>query len=125
LGHQVDVKLRPGTNTRAELLGAWVSLFLAQRLNLEVIQVIGDSKIIINWLKDRGKLQVASLMGWMDGINLLKSAFKEIHFTHVYRELNMEADTLSKLALNSPEGKLVYSSWIEGNEGIPITINLF
>jgi hypothetical protein len=51
-----------------KLLGAWASLYLAQRFNLEVIQVIGDSKIIIEWLKDRGKLQVASLMGWMDNI---------------------------------------------------------
>jgi hypothetical protein len=64
-------------------------------------------------------------MGWMDGINMMKSAFKEIFFTHVYRELNMEADTLSKLALTKPEGKLVYSSWVEGNEGPSITINLF
>jgi ribonuclease HI len=106
-----------GTNTRAELLGAWVTLILAMRLNIEVIQVIGDSKIIIEWLKDKGKLQIASLMGWMDRIKRLKNSFKEIHFTHVYRELNMEADYLSKKALAKAEGKINYNIWVDGNEG--------
>jgi ribonuclease HI len=114
-----------GTNTRVELLGAWATLFLAQRLNLDVIQVIDDSKIIIEWLKDRGKLQIASLMGWMDRLKMLKSTFREIHFTHVYRELNMEADHLSKMALTKTEGKLEFSRWVEGNEGPTISINLF
>jgi ribonuclease HI len=106
-----------GTNTRAELLGAWATHILAVRLNIEVIQVIGDSKIIIEWLKDRGKLQIASLMGWMDRINKLKNSFREIHYTHVYRELNMEADFLSKKALSKTEGKIEYNLWVDGNEG--------
>lgn len=45
-----------GTITRAYLIGVWVTLFLAKRLNIEVIQVIGDSNIILDWLKDIGKL---------------------------------------------------------------------
>jgi ribonuclease HI len=55
-----------GTNTREELLGAWATLSLVVRLNIDVLQVIGDSKIIIEWLKEKGRLHVASLMGWMD-----------------------------------------------------------
>jgi hypothetical protein len=55
----------------------------------------------------------------------MKSAFREIHFTHVYRELNMEADVLSKLALTKPEGKLDYNRWVDGNEGPTISISLF
>lgn len=114
-----------GINTRAKLMGAWATLFLMQRLNLDVFQVIGDSKIIIEWLKDRGNLQIASLMGWMDRIKLLKNTFIKIHFTHVYRELNMDADFLSKKALTKTEDKLEYSQWVDGNEGPTLSINLF
>jgi ribonuclease HI len=114
-----------GTNTRAELLGAWATHILVVRLNIEVIQVIGDSKIIIDWLKDRGKLQIASLMGWMDRINKLKKSFREIHYTHVYRELNKEANFLSKKALTKTEGKIEYNLWVDGNEGPPLFFNLF
>jgi hypothetical protein len=78
-------------------------------LNIDVLQVIDDSKIIIEWLRDKGRLQVASLMGWMDRINGLKIAFKEIYFTHVYKELNMEAYYLSKRALVKAEGIINYN----------------
>jgi ribonuclease HI len=114
-----------GTNTRAELLGAWATHILVVRLNIEVIQVIGDSKIIIDWLKDRGKLQVASLMGWMDRIIKLKKSFREIYYTHVYRELNKEADSLSKKALTKTEGRIEYNLWVDGNEGPTLFFNLF
>ena len=110
---------------RDEFLGAWTTLFLAKRLTIDVIHVIGDSKIIIEWLKDRGKLQIAFLMGWIDIIKMLKNLFREIHFTHVYRELNMEADFLSKKALSNTEGKLECSWWVDGNEGPTLSINLF
>jgi hypothetical protein len=94
-------------------------------LNIEVIQVIGDSKIIIEWLKDKDKLQIVSLMGWMDRINKLKNSFKEIHYTHVYRELNMEAYSLSKKALTKTEGKIIYNCWVDGNEGPPHYFKLY
>jgi ribonuclease HI len=46
----------PGTNTKAELLGAWALLTLASRLSIMEIHVQGDSKIIIEWLKGKGRL---------------------------------------------------------------------
>jgi len=36
-----------GTNTREELLGAWATLYLASRLHLDTLQILGDSRIII------------------------------------------------------------------------------
>jgi len=64
-------------------------------------------------------------MGWMDRIKLLKNTFREIWFTHVYRELNMDADFLSKKALSKTEGKLEFSEWVDGNERTTLFINLF
>lgn len=57
-----------GTNTRVALLGVWATLNLAARINLEALQIFGDSKIIIDWLNCREKLQVISLFG-LEGQN--------------------------------------------------------
>jgi ribonuclease HI len=37
-----------GTNTKVELLGAWATLTLAKYLNIQNIQMLGDSKVIID-----------------------------------------------------------------------------
>jgi hypothetical protein len=55
-----------GTNTRAKLLGAWALLTLDYRLSIHDIHVQGDSKIIIDWLQDIGRLLVVSLDCWKD-----------------------------------------------------------
>ena len=63
-----------GNNTKVELLGIWATLLLASILNLLDIQVLGDSNIIIDWLNNKGKLQVIALECWKDKItDLIKS----------------------------------------------------
>jgi ribonuclease HI len=74
----------PDTNTRAELLGVWATLHLASRLNIEDLQIFGDSIIVIDWLNNRGKLQVTSLLGWQDRIRELQPNFRKLSFTHTY-----------------------------------------
>jgi len=36
-----------GTNTKSELLGAWATLTLEKYLNIQNMQMLGDSKVII------------------------------------------------------------------------------
>jgi hypothetical protein len=62
--------------------------------------VLGDSKIIIDWLNNKGQLQVIALECWKDRITDLIQAFTQINFSHIYRETNVEADSLSKKALS-------------------------
>jgi hypothetical protein len=76
-------------------------------------------------LNGKGKLQVASLVGWKDMIRELKKSFREISYSHIYRELNKEADSLSKKALLKIEGKIEYNLWVDGNEGPTLFLNLF
>jgi ribonuclease HI len=115
----------PSTNTRAELLGAWATLHLASRLNIEVLQILGDSRIIIEWLNNKGKLQAISLMAWKDRIRLLQSTFRKLSFNHIYREYNKEADHLSKVALQKKAGIITYNHWVEGHEGPPHILKLY
>jgi hypothetical protein len=60
-----------GTNTRAELLGAWATIMLANHLSLHRIHVLGDSKVVIDWLLNKGRLQVCSVEGWKARIKVL------------------------------------------------------
>jgi ribonuclease HI/probable phosphoglycerate mutase len=114
-----------GTNTSAELLGVWASLTLAKRPGIDQLQVLGDSKIVIEWLNYRGNLQVTPLMGWMDMIQDLKKSFNSIRFDHIYREENGEADALSKKSLQVPEGKIHYNKWQDGHEGPLLSLHLY
>jgi ribonuclease HI len=109
----------PGTNTRAKLLGAWATLYLASRLHIDTLQVLGDSRIIIEWLSSRGDLQVVSLLAWKDRIRHLQSTFKKLSYIHIHREHNNSVDQLSKAALQKPVGVISYNLWIEGHEPPP------
>jgi hypothetical protein len=48
-----------------------------------------------------------------------------MEYDHIYREENMEADALSKLALQVPEGSIHYSKWQDGYEGPPLSLRLY
>ena len=86
-----------GSNTKVEFLGVWATLLLTTRHTILELQVPGDSKIIIDWLNNNGKLQVIALECWKDRIMDLIKAFTQIIFSHVYRETNEETDILSKM----------------------------
>jgi ribonuclease HI len=98
-----------GTNTRVELPGIWAILYLASRLHIEALQILGDSIIIIEWLNNWGDLQAISLMAWKDIIKLLLPSFKKLSFKHIYCEHNKSADQLSKATLQKKEGIIAYN----------------
>jgi ribonuclease HI len=114
-----------GSNTKAELLGVWATLLLASRHNILDLDVRGESKIIIDWLIKKGHIKVISLECWKDRIIELVQAFSRIIFSHIYRELNVEANYLSKSALSKQIGILAYQHWTDGLGSPPQCINIF
>ena len=40
-----------GTNTRFEMLALWSLLYYARTLDIDTIQIVGDSKVIVDWAK--------------------------------------------------------------------------
>jgi hypothetical protein len=82
-------------------LGAWATLHLAFRINIDTLFLYGDSRIVIDWLNNKGKLQVSALLGWKDRIRQLQSNFRKLSFKHTYREYNKEFDLLSKATLQN------------------------
>jgi hypothetical protein len=61
----------------------------------------------------------------MSKIKELTHSFSNIKFDHIYREENSEADALSKLALQVPEGKIHYNKWQDGHEAPPLSLCLY
>jgi ribonuclease HI len=103
----------------------WATLSLAHRLEIDQLQLLGDSKTVVDWLNYKSNLQVSSLMGWMEKIRELITLFNTIRFDHIYREENVEADVLSKKSLQVPEGRIHYNKWQDGHEGPPLSLRLY
>ena len=112
-----------GSNTKAELIAAWASLLLASR-HSDTLLLLGDSKLIIDWLNDLSDFHVAALLCWKDRTRKAISLFSKLTVQHIYREENSEADLLSKQALLLPMSLLRFSYWEDGNEGPIYKINL-
>jgi ribonuclease HI len=114
-----------GTNTKAELLGLWATLLLATLWSIDKIKILGDSKVIIDWIKQQGQLNSVNIECWKLKTLDLASKFKDISFQHIYREHNKEADLLSKRALKETKGRLSVFHWENGEESSHSFLNIF
>jgi ribonuclease HI len=106
-----------GSNTKVELMGAWAAMTIANLLGFHHIQMLGDSKVVIDWLGGKCHLQATQIEGWKRRTRILAQSFQDICFQHIYRESNAEADRLSKQALLAPKGRLTYYYWDGVSEG--------
>jgi hypothetical protein len=73
------------------------------------LQLVGDSKVIVDWFSFKNNLQVINLQPWMSRIRQLSENFQNLKVQHIYREYNREVDQLSKKALQLDEGVLYYA----------------
>jgi len=106
-------------------MGVWATLFIANHLSIHKLQILGDSKVIINWLNNKGNLRVSSLEGWKQRIKLLRRKFMATNYFHIYREYNKEANEQSKKAHLELEGYIVLHKWSSGLEGQSNIINIY
>lgn len=113
VSYRLLLNLGPGTNTHGELCALWLLLFFARRLQVSSIVVLGDSSSIISWALGTSTLNVLILTEWMAAVRKYISEFQHIHFAHVFREMNLDADRLSKRALHSHSGHILWEEWHE------------
>jgi hypothetical protein len=69
-----------GSNSRAELIVPSTTLVIVDLVPYHNIWVMGDSRVIIDWLSSKGRLQVSALEGWKNRIQFLTKKFSEYHF---------------------------------------------
>ena len=87
------------SNNKAELSALWETLKVEKSTHIQEIHIYGDSKVVIDWANEKSTIRAPPLQHLLAEIQTLKLNFRRISFGHVYRELNMEADALSKQAL--------------------------
>ena len=50
-----------GTNTKEELMRVWATLFIANHFSIHKLQILRDSKVIIDWLNNKSDLRVSTI----------------------------------------------------------------
>jgi ribonuclease HI len=114
-----------GSNNKAELLGLWAALYLASRWSISHLQVLGDSRIIIDWISQKSKLNSVHFDSWKNKTRKLSNSFTDINFHHIPRSKNREADALSKRALKEAVGRLSVFHRDNGIESPITSLNVF
>jgi ribonuclease HI len=128
--HYIFIRYAPGagTNNITEFIALWTLLEAANKKDLQKLQVMGDSKLVIDCARKKNSTQDIRLFLIMKDI---KSNFQSIRvlsfhhilrpfewlsFHHILRELNSKANALSKEALPIPAGAFGFYKYIEGEE---------
>ena len=70
--------------------------------------MVGDSKAITDWARGVTALHSLLLENWMGNVRKLIYAFSHITFQHIYRELNDEADRLSKKGIGELDRNIYF-----------------
>jgi ribonuclease HI len=109
-GYWVDLKetsyggykfLGNTTNNEAEYNGLIIGLKAISNMKNKKIIVHGDSKLVIEQMKGKWKINAPNLKPlWEEAQELIKD-FKNISFIHIDRSLNSKADKLANIAVNT------------------------
>ena len=97
----IQAKYAPGhcTNNKDELVALHMNLKVAINNNFSDLQVFGNSKMVVDWVNKKIQIYSPHLQQLLNAIRRLLEFFTGFRISHIYRELNMEADGLSKQAL--------------------------
>jgi len=87
------------TNNYAEYSGLIIGLEKAVDLNIKVLQVEGDSLLVINQMTGKYKCNSQNLIDQYNKAKELAAKFDSINFVHIFRNKNVRADELSNHAV--------------------------
>lgn len=76
------------------------------------MQVIGDSTIVIDWLKGYNLLKTSLLDQQMNKFIGLIKIFGVISFYHIHSELNSKAKRLYKMGVGLQLGEIYYGKYL-------------
>ena len=77
--------------------------------------VLGDSKVIVDWVNEVHSIQSVDLHHWLGHVKQLIGFFNNLSFHHIYREFNKMADGLSKRAIGLVGGVIDWEELFEGS----------
>ena len=106
-------------------MALWASLYIAKDIGLPYLHIFGDSSMIINWARDESTLSMVNLEAWCINTRTLISLFTFVDFSHVFREHNKRADTLSKEGLLMAVGRITLTETCEEKVYREVTLHIF
>lgn len=106
-------------------MGLWATLTLASLWSINHLLVLGDSRVIIDWISQKINLHSVSIESWLDKTRVLSSRFTDINFIHISRIHNRVADALSKRALREAVGRLSVFHCDNGIDSSISSYNIF
>ena len=109
--HHIQLRLVVGNGTHTRALACWGVPWFSKKRGILCINCFGDSKVVIDWENGLHVIQVLELEHWIILIYEIMKDFAKISFQHVYRELNILVDTLSKRALGHMTGILYFEEY--------------
>jgi ribonuclease HI len=83
-----------------------MGLKIAHSRSIQALTVIGDSEIVIRELLGLSTTATQPSSGLRTQINSLKHLFPRIHYFHILRSQNTEADRLAKSTKSLEQGQL-------------------
>lgn len=89
------------TNNEAEYSGLIIGLKRAIDMNIKELNVEGDSLLVIKQMLGEYNVKSENLFKLYNEAKECQRLFRNITFTHIYRNQNKRADQLSNLALNN------------------------
>jgi len=95
------VPLSQCTNNEAEYMGLINGLMLARNMNIDAINVYGDSLLVINQVIGKWKCNAANLKPLLISARNLVNRFEHIQMEHIPREKNSRADLLANEAMDA------------------------
>lgn len=107
--YSIKMNCGTGRNTKGELMTLWSLLFFALHKQVTCLQLIEDSKVIVDWFLYKNNLQGISLQPWITRIRQMSGSFQNLKIQHIYMEFNREAYQLSKQAFLMEEGYLYFA----------------
>jgi ribonuclease HI len=94
-----------GTNNYVELMVLKILLVFTREKGLQQIQIFGDSMNVINWTRKHQTYYNIFIFPILEEIFRLLDTFYTVVISHVYRDGNLVADTLSKEGLQLSQGQ--------------------
>jgi len=94
------------TNNCSEIIALWVCLYWGKVLGITDLRIRGNSKVIIDWYNHKAVIHSIILQPWCRSIQHINKHFTNVSVQHLYRELNEDADSLSKRGIGGQTGIL-------------------
>lgn len=88
-----------GIKTEEEFMALWTLFYVTNFKNICKLQIMGDSKLVIDWLDRKVFIEALCLEHILWNIRSEINKMKWFSAKHILRELSSKADWISKEAL--------------------------